>query len=105
MKRIILPLLFVGIAVTVLGVVGFVVLKYGWDLNAISYEELEKLQDKPEQAAAEIPRIVACFEWNDETLRAQAAETLSKIGPKAVDPVREKLKSKNAKVRFWAVQT
>jgi HEAT repeat protein len=106
MKRIILPLVFACIAVTVFGVAGFVAVKYAWDWTApISYEEMEKLQDKPEEAAAEIPRIVACFERNDETLRAQAAETLSKIGPKAVDPVREKLKSWNPKVRFWAVQT
>jgi HEAT repeat protein len=106
MKRFILPLLFIGIAVTVLGVVGFVAVKYVSEWTPpISYEEMEELQDKPEQAAAAIPRIVACFERNDETLRAQAAETLSKIGPKSVDPVREKLKSKNAKVRYWAVLT
>jgi HEAT repeat protein len=106
MKRIILPLLIIGIAVTVLGVVGFVAVKYVCEWTTpISYDEMARLQDNPEQAAAEIPRIVACFERNNETLRAQAAETLSKIGPKAVDPVREKLKSKNAKVRYWAVLT
>jgi HEAT repeat protein len=106
MKRIILPLLFLGIAVTVLGVVGFVAVKYVSEWTTpISYDEMARLQDKPEQAAAEIPRIVACFERNDEILRAQAAETLSKIGPKAVDPVREKLKSENPKVRYWAVLT
>jgi HEAT repeat protein len=106
MKRIILPLLFIGIAVTVLGVVGFVAVKYVSEFTTpISYDEMERLQDKPEQAAAEIPRIVACFERNNEILRAQAAETLSKIGPKAVDPVREKLKSTNPKVRYWAVLT
>ena len=106
MKRIILPLLSLGIAVTVLGVVGFVAVNYVSEWTPpISYDEMERLQDKPEQAAAAIPRIVACFERNNETLRAQAAETLSKIGPKAVDPVREKLKSKNPKVRYWAVLT
>jgi HEAT repeat protein len=106
MKRIILPLLFIGIAVTVLGVVGFVAVKYVCEWTTpISYDDMAKLQDNPEQAAAEIPRIVACFEQNNETLRAQAAETLSKIGPKAVDPVREKLKSRNSKVRYWAVLT
>jgi HEAT repeat protein len=107
MKRIILPLLFVAIAVSVVGVGGFVAVKFVWEwaTTPISYDDMVKLQDNPEKAAAEIPRIVACFDRKDEELRAQAAETLGKIGPKAVDPVRKKLKSGNPEVRFWALLT
>ena len=113
MKRIILPLLFVGIVIVALGGVGYVAVKYvidwtaSWanNINPISYEEMDKLQDKGEEGIPEIPRLVACFDKNDEDLRVKAAETLGKIGGKAVDPVRARLKDKNAKVRYWAIQT
>lgn len=102
MKKI-LPLL-AAIGIVTLLVVGVIVYKY-ITRPPLTYNELVKLQEQGEAAASEIPLIVSCFDYNDETLRAQAAETLSKIGPKSVDPVRAQLKSSNAKTRFWAVQT
>ena len=141
MKRNIFILLGVGVGVITLGIVGFTVVYYailqdrGGQLKnpppgkAFSYEELLKLQDQEEQAAAEpsrqlggislvaaesilkeqaiagIPRLIACFEFENEDLRVQAAETLKKLGAKAVDPVRARLNDKNAQVRFWTVQT
>jgi HEAT repeat protein len=105
-----LPLVIVGVSivVVVLCVASFRVIYYltrPQPPTPFSYSELEGLQEKPEKAAAEIPRIIACFEVDDEDLRLQAAETLKMVGPKAVDPLREKLKDKNAKVRFCAAQT
>src|ERR1019366_3159953 len=103
MKRMVIPLLFVGILVIALGAVAYVVVQ---TLKPpISYDELTRLQDEGEKAAPEIPRVVACLDVNDEALRAQAAETLSKIGPKSVDAVRAKLASGNPKTRYWAVLT
>jgi HEAT repeat protein len=67
--------------------------------------ELEDMQAKPDKVAAEISRIVDCFESDDVVIRIQAAETLKVVGAKAVDPVRAKLKSKNAEARFTAALT
>jgi HEAT repeat protein len=110
MKRFAFPIAFVGIAVIALAVVGYFVVRsirpaiiYG--NPPVRYDELVELQEKGEAAAPEIPRVVACLDYYDEVIRAQAAETLSKIGPKAVGPVRAKLKSGDPKTRFWAVQT
>jgi HEAT repeat protein len=111
MKRII-PLVIagVGVAVISLGFVGVAVIYYMTLQTPVtpppfSYTDLEDLQARPDKAAAEIPRIIACFEVEDEDLRFQATETLKAVGVKAVDPLRAKLKDKNAKVRFYAVQT
>lgn len=131
MNRFLLPILLVGFVVIALGVGGFAFVYYytmdqpidtpkdGPKATPISYARLEQilhelnqhendpaqLKKTREKAAAEIPHIIACFEIDDEDLRVHAAETLSKIGPKAVEPLRPVLKDKNAKVRFWAVQT
>src|SRR6476661_7721890 len=58
----------------------------------LTWEEMEKLQARGPDAHEEIPRLLQCFATSDEAVRVQAAETLGKIGPKAVEPVREKLK-------------
>src|SRR5437016_1391369 len=111
MKRLI-PLVIAGVGVTVisLGFVGVAVIYYMTLQTPVTpppftYTDLEDLQTRPDKAAAQIPRIIACFEVEDEDLRFQATETLKALGVKAVDPLRTKLKDKNAKVRFYAVQT
>ncbi len=109
MKRFILPLLLVGIMVTTVGGIGFVIVKYAIDMaNApvpLSYDEMEKLQERDKVEDKEIPGLLACFEKNDEDLRVMAPITLAKVGKPAVEPLRVKLSSKNPKVRYCAVQT
>src|SRR5947207_3174383 len=81
-----------------------VIVKYAIDMaNQVvpfSYDEMDDLQRRDKIEDKEIPRLLACFEKNDEDLRIKAPETLAKIGKPAVEPLREKLKSKNPKVRF-----
>ncbi len=109
MKRFILPIILVGIMTAIVGGLGFVVVKYAADVAAqprsFTWEEMDKLQEKDNFDDADIPRLLVCFERNDEELRVKAAETLGKMGKIAVEPVREKLKSRSPKVRYWAVQT
>jgi HEAT repeat protein len=108
MKRFILPLLLIGIMVATVGGIGYVVVKYAVDVSAqprpMSWDEMDNLQQAEDINDKEIPRLLICFERNDEDLRVKAAETLGKIGKPAVEPLREKLKSRNAKVRFCAAQ-
>lgn len=109
MKRFILPLILVAIMVATVTSIGVVAVKYAIDVvnqpKPFSWEEMDRLQGQDAIDDKEIPRLLACFDRNDEDLRIKAAETLAKMGKKAVDPVREKLKSKNPSVRFCAVQT
>ncbi|MBI1831799.1 MAG: HEAT repeat domain-containing protein, partial [Planctomycetes bacterium] len=109
----VLGIVIVGVVLgifVIVGVAGFFAVKYVVEsrkedptkAEPLTENELIHLQEHGEKAAGEIPRILACFEKNDEYLRMQAAETLGKIGAKAVDPVREKLKSKDANVRYYA---
>jgi HEAT repeat protein len=71
----------------------------------ISVEEMTKLQEKGDAASAEIPRLIECFDRDNEELRLTAAMTLGTIGAKAVEPVRERLKDPSAKIRFCAVES
>jgi hypothetical protein len=71
----------------------------------LSVDEMEKLQENPELAAKEIPRLVECFDYHKAEVRLHAALTLAKAGAKAIDPVRAKLNSSDSKVRFCAVET
>ena len=105
MKNVILALVFVSVAALGLGALGFWMVMTYLPPVPISYVEMERLQEQQEIPEKEIPRLLACFERNDEDLRLQAALTLSKMGAKAVDPVRSKLQSRNPKVRFCAVET
>lgn len=94
----------------IVGIAGFFAVKYVVErqqadtkkAEPMSEDELIKAQEQGEQAAGEIPRIIACFTTDDEYIRMQAAETLGKIGAKAVDPVRGLLKSADANVRYYA---
>jgi HEAT repeat protein len=71
----------------------------------LSVAEMEKLQENPELAVREIPRLIECLDYNNADIRLNAALALSKAGAKAVDPVRAKLNADDAKVRFCAVET
>jgi HEAT repeat protein len=111
MKRFILPLILVGIMAVTAGGIGFVVIKYALDLTALSsqsrpysYEEMEKMLNDNKVAEGDLPRLLAGLDRNDEDTRLMSALALASLGPKAVDPLREKLKSRNAKVRFGAAQ-
>jgi HEAT repeat protein len=95
-------LLLAGISVG-----GYFAVKYTRNriLVPISVDEMTKLQEKGDQAAPAIPRLIECFDRDNEELRLTAAMTLGTIGAKAVEPVRERLKDGNAKVRFCAVES
>jgi HEAT repeat protein len=71
----------------------------------LTYEEIAALQEKGPEAAPEIPRLLKCFDWNDESIRLEATRTLGAIGTQAIDPVRARLNDPNPKVRFSAVET
>lgn len=109
LKRFILPLLLLAVMAATVGGIGFVIVMYAISMASqtrpFSYDEMDDLQKQDKIEEKEIPRLLACFEKNDEDLRIKAPETLAMIGKPAVEPLREKLKSKNAKVRFCAAQT
>ncbi len=118
MKRIVIPLAFVGAIVVLLGVSVFwfvysmqrtIVLPSVKPAEAkpapLTYDDMEKLEGKGEQAVGQIPRLLACFETDDEDVRIKASETFKEIGVKAVGPVAGMLTHKDAKVRFYALHT
>ena len=46
-----------------------------------SYDQLEKMMDaKDAPADSEVPKLIACFDRNDEDLRVIASEALARIG-------------------------
>lgn len=105
---------FLALAVVILGVAGIgVVVYFAWPPKVeppkneppFTYKELEDLNENPDKASKEIPRIIDCFENGDEEVRLMAAETLQKVGAKAVEPLRAKLTHKNANVRFCCLQS
>ncbi len=106
MKRFVVVLLIVALVLTFAGVGGFVavLLVRKHFFFPISIDEMLRLQEKGEDAAPETPRLLACFDRDNEALRLNAAMTLGTIGPKAVDPVRERLSDPNPRVRFAAVE-
>jgi HEAT repeat protein len=65
----------------------------------------KELAADPDEPFGEVPWLLACFQKDDWDLRLQAEESLKKMGPKVVDPLRAKLKNKNPQVRFCAVET
>lgn len=109
MKRFILPLGLVGIMVVAVAGIGFFIVKLALDSAnqpaAFSYRDLEDMQERGKVEDKDVPRLLICFERNDEDLRIKAAETLAKVGAPAVPPLKEKLKSSNVKVRYYALQT
>lgn len=118
MKRFILGLAIVTVVVVALAGATYVVVKNALDrANTLvrggpntpppfSYAQLEKMMDATDAPAdSEIPKLIACFDENDENLRFAASETLARIGAPAVEPLRAKLKDKDAKVRYYCVQT
>src|SRR5262249_29653514 len=88
---------------------GVIVVQFA--LNALnperpfSYEEMDKMIDDGKIDEKDVPRLLAGLERNDENVRIKSAETLAKLGVKAVEPLRPKLSNHNAKARFAAVQT
>lgn len=109
MKQTVLVAIFAVVIVALLGSAGVMTVYYFLNRpptpTPFTYEEMQELQEKEKIGDDEIPRLLACFHRNDEDLRLQATLTLKKMGAPAVDPVREKLKDRNAKVRFCAAQT
>src|SRR4030095_13046652 len=98
MKRV-LPLIIIGVVIMILGVTGFSVALYfmfpqfmrGPEPAPFTAQQLMDMTDDPEKVKADIPRVIACFKVDDE-LGVLAADALSKAGPKAVEPLRAKLK-------------
>jgi len=109
MKRFfyILASLFAVSLLVCLGVAGYFAINYTRNqiLVPITVDEMAKLQEQGEAAAPHIPRLIECFDRDNEELRLQASMTLGAIGPKAVEPLREKLKDPSAKIRFCAVES
>jgi HEAT repeat protein len=105
MKRAIIVILLVGVIVALLGSIGVIVVYVVQHRTPpISWDDMDTLQTKDRIEDEEIARLLECFDRNDWDLRVKAAETLGKVGARAVAPVREKLKDKNAKVRYCAAQ-
>lgn len=108
MKRFILPLIFACIMAVTVGAIGFVVVKYALELTVpsrpYSYDEIEKMLTDNKVENSDLTRLLAGLERNDENVRLISGVALGQLGPKAVEPLREKLKHHNAKVRFSAAQ-
>lgn len=113
MKRV-LPLIIIGIVIMILGVTGFSVALYFMFPQFIggrptepapfTAQQLMDMTDDPDKVKADIPRVIACFKVDDE-LGVLAADALSKAGPKAVEPLRAKLKDSDARVRYYSALT
>src|ERR1043166_7327221 len=89
MKRV-LPLIIIGVIIMILGVTGFSVALFyimgGHTRNPEPFtaQQLMDMVDEPDKVKKDIPRVIACFEVDDE-LAVLAADALKHGGPKAVD--------------------
>ncbi len=115
MNRFILGLGIVTVVIVALGGASYLVVKNALEQAntpvrggpaPFSYDQIETMMDARDAPAdSEMPKLIACFDRNDEDLRVIASEALARIGAPAVEPLRAMLKDKDAKVRFYCVQT
>lgn len=115
MNRILIGLAVVAAVIVVIAGAGYVVVKSALEQAGqpvrggpapYAYDAVQAMADaKDAPADSEIPKLIACFDQNDEDLRLVASEALARIGAPAVEPLRARLKDKDAKVRFYSAQT
>ena len=124
MKRFILGLAIVGVVIVAVGGASYVVVKYAIDQAGLpvhggqnapapfKYTQLVKMMEASDKPAdSDIANLIGCFdksemvEGENTALGIHASEVLVQIGQPAVKPLRERLKDKNTKVRYYAVHT
>ena len=115
MNRIVLGLAIVTAVIVAVAGAGYFVIKNALDREGqpvrggsapYSYDQLQTMVDARDAPAdGDIPKLIACLGQDNEDLRLIASEALVRAGASAVEPLRAKLKDKDAKVRYYAAQT
>ena len=100
MKRIFIFLLIASI-IGAVGTGGYFALRLPRNqiLVPISVEEMARLQEQGESAAPHIPRLIECFDRDNEDLRLQASLTLGTMR-QGSRSLAQKLTDPNPKTRF-----